>query len=192
MAGKDSDDCKLSNTVKESKYKKLEKDRNQTAIIEFIRERFTERYITPLQSIEPKAKNGFCTLAICCLLIEALESFWRGWPKSESSELAFCSFFSRSVNLSELQGYSQEFYKHIRCGILHQGETTGGWRVTRKGRALFDPPSRTINATRFHARLKICLDTYCDALSKASWDDQIWRNLRKKMKAICKNCHRPG
>lgn len=182
---KASRDSKLSSSVTVSQYRKLEKEQNQSEIIAFIRERFTERYISPLKS-EPK--HGFCTMAVCCLMIEALESFWRGWPNSNGkSELAFCSFFSRSDELKEFRAHSQEFYKHIRCGILHQAETTGGWHILRKG-VLFDSGTKTINATRFHSRLEKSLKAYCDALDKAAWDDDIWKNLRRKMDAICKNC----
>jgi hypothetical protein len=180
-----SGDSKLSISVTVSQYRKFEKEQNRSEIIKFIRERFTERYISPLKT---ETKHGFCTMAVCCLMIEALESFWRGWPNSNGkSELAFCSFFSRSEELKDFRAHSQEFYKHVRCGILHQAETTGGWHILRKG-FLFDSETKTINATRFHGKLEQCLGTYCDALGKAAWNDEIWRNLRKKMDAVCKNC----
>lgn len=185
-ATKPSHDTKLSSSVSISKYRQLEKEQNQSEIIMFIRERFTERYITPLKG---ETKHGFCTMAICCLMIEALESFWRGWPDSRNKgELAFCSFFSRTdTDFKEFQSHAREFYKHIRCGILHQAETTGGWHIQRKG-VLFDPATKTINATKFQDRLQKSLEAYCEALNKAAWNDDIWKNLRKKMNTICKNC----
>ena len=143
--------------------------------------------VTPLRG-DRHLKHGFCTIAICCLMIEALESFWRGWPHSRSkSESAFCFFFDRSSNLSIFRGYASDFYKHIRCGILHQAETTNGWRVRRNG-PLFDLATKTINATKFHDEMENCLQEYTDTLKALDWDSEIWKNLRKKMKAIISHC----
>jgi hypothetical protein len=47
--------------------------------------------------------------------------------------------------------------------ILHQSETTNGWRILRSG-PLFIKESKTINATIFLNRLDKCLETYCDKL----------------------------
>lgn len=178
-------DTRLSSSTTVSRYRRLEKEMNRDEIVNFIRERFTERYIDPLRS---DTKHGFCTMAISCLMIEAIESFWRGWSDSRGkSELAFCSFFARSNQFIAFRPIAQEFYKHIRCGILHQAETTGGWRIRRTG-VLFNQTDKTINATQFHNKLEKCLDEYCQALRTASWDEEVWKNLRKKMNAICKNC----
>jgi hypothetical protein len=181
---------KLSSSITVGQYQKLEKDQNRIAIIEFLRERFTERYVTPLRAVKPKNKHGFCTMAICCLMIEALESFWQGWTdtrKQGMSQSAFCYFFDRNDELRDFRGQAQQFYQNVRCGILHQAETTGGWRIRRYG-VLFDRTTKTINASKFHSKLATCLEVYLDALGKASWDEKVWQNLRTKMAAICKNC----
>ena len=127
-------------------------------------------------------------MAICCLMIETLESFWRGWETSRSkSELAFCSFFDRNENFSCFRGYSADFFDNVRCGILHQGETTNGWLIRRDG-PLFTSETKTINATKFHAEMEACLNTYCSTLEESDWNSEFWVNLRKKMKAIISNC----
>jgi len=165
----------------------MEKEKHKSKIIKFITSRFTERYITPLRC-DPELKHGFCTMAICCLMIETLESFWRGWDNSRNqSELAFCSFFDRSHNLRAFDGYVTDFYKNVRCGILHQAETMNGWHIRRDG-SLFDTQTKTINATLFHDEMEICLKYYCSTLEQADWDSTIWANFRKKMKAIISHC----
>jgi hypothetical protein len=84
--------------------------------------RFTERYVRPAN--DPKCKHGFTMMAISCLMIEALESFRRGWTKSNGkSEVAFCYFFNTNDGFKELRGHCEQFYKNVRCGILHQAET---------------------------------------------------------------------
>lgn len=180
-------DTLLSNNVTVSMYLQLEKEKNKEKIIEFIRLRFTERYITPLRR-DPKLKHGFCTMAICCLMIETLESFWRGWDNSRNrSELAFCSFFDRNENLWVFNGYVTDFYKNIRCGILHQAETLNGWHI-RRDCPLFDNQTKTINATLFHKEMSVCVNFYCETLKQENWNSDTWKNFRKKMKAIISHC----
>lgn len=181
----------LSSSVTVSDYRQFEADKDRRKIATFIWERFTERYIKPLR-VDPTKKHGFCTMAICCLMIEALESFWEGWPDTDRrSEKAFNSFFRRcSKNKSELGIFfdqANNFYKGVRCGILHQAETTKGWRIRREG-SLFNHSAKTVNATRFHDELEKALRFYCDTLEQWDWDSEVWRNLRKKMKVVIENC----
>ena len=130
-------------------------------------------------------------MAVSCLMMESLESFCQGWKNSDrKSELAFCHFFDNHRQFDSFRGYSAQFYKNVRCGILHQAETTGGWKITRgKAAPLFDPgPSPTINATLFLQRLREVLDGFCDGLKTAAWNSTEWTNARTKMKALCDNC----
>ena len=187
MSKKVPHDTLLSNNVTISNYLGMEKEKDKAGIIEFIRSRFTERYITPLRC-DPELKHGFCTMAICCLMIETLESFWRGWDNSrKQSELAFCSFFDRNQNLSTFNGYVTDFYKNVRCGILHQAETMNGWHIRRDG-SLFEAQTKTINATLFHDEMEICLNYYCSTLEQSDWDSTTWEYFREKMKAIISHC----
>lgn len=177
----------LSSAVTISNYLQMEKEKNKIEIVKFINLRFAERYITPLRC-DPDLKHGFCTMAICCLMIETLESFWRGWDNSRNqSELAFCSFFDRNHNLSAFDGYVTDFYKNVRCGILHQAETLNGWHIRRDG-FLFDTQTKTINATLFHNEMETCLNYYCSELEQGDWESTTWVNFRKKMKAIISHC----
>jgi len=144
----------LSKTVTVSDYLQMEKEKSKVEIVKFIKSRFTERYITPLRC-DPDLKHGFCTMAICCLMIEALESFWRGWDNSRNqSELAFCSFFDRNHNLRVFDGYVTDFYKNVRCGILHQAETMNGWHIRRDG-FLVDTQTKTIMQPCFTMEWKL-------------------------------------
>src|SRR5207245_9363938 len=87
----------LSSSTRRSRYQHLEANQDRQAIADFFTERFTERYITPIESAGKIGKHGFTVMAISCLLIETLESFWNGWPSTNGrSQLAFCQFFSRS------------------------------------------------------------------------------------------------
>jgi hypothetical protein len=169
-----------------SDYKAARDAHDSQKISEAIRQRFTERYIRP--ATDPVNKHGFTIIAISCLMIEALESFHKGWEStSGKSETAFRSFFGHTEPFKQFRGHEGQFYKHIRCGILHQAETTGGWKIIRTG-ALFDEATLTINATRFIRSLDRALNEFCDVLKAARWDSAEWTNVCKKMNAICENC----
>jgi hypothetical protein len=179
----------LSSDVTVKQYLELEKEQDQDAIADFVFIRFSERYIEPMR-IDPNKKNGFTIMAVSCLMIEALESFKQGLPNTKrKSQLTFCNFLDQNSDFHFLKGFSQEFYSHVRCGILHQAETTGGWHIRRDG-SVFRKNTKTINAKLFHDRVEKVLKAYCSALREASWDDRIWVNFRKKMKAVIKTCEK--
>ena len=178
----------LSSSASVEKYLEMEKEKNGPGIAKFVRERFSERYIKPFDG--NKNKNGFIMMASACLMIEALESFWQGWRRSPNSALAFCQFFDRNGRFASLRDFSQEFYTHIRCGIMHQGETTGGWHIRRDLRMIFDSATKTVDATRFLKEMDGSLSDYCASLEKAAWDSDQWNNFRKKMKDVCANTKR--
>lgn len=81
----------LSSSVTIAKYREFEATKDRVEISKFIRQRFSERYITPLRG---SRKHGFCTMAISCLMIEALESFWQGWPDTRNHSKKSFSFLS--------------------------------------------------------------------------------------------------
>lgn len=179
------DQIELAKGITIATYRKYEQAENRDPIADLIWQRFAERYIAP---VETGTRHGFCIMAVSCLMIESLESFYRGWPTTNrQSEQAFCSFFDRSELFKDFRGHAQDFYKHIRCGILHQGETTGGWRIWRKG-PLVDYHAKTINATTFLKTLRVCLENYRKELRGSGWNSAVWQNCRKKMKVICDNC----
>ncbi len=167
----------------------------------FIRQRLYERYIDPIKALDlhkdAKAKkNGFSVMAVSCLLIETLVSFWRGWPTTEphtdakgrkvpgKSGRAFRLFFRTQPRFHAFRG--TRFHKHVRCGILHQGETTGGWTIERTG-SLFDGKKR-INATRFHNQLALAVGDYGRVLCNPPLGTKWRQNFDKKMKAVIDNC----
>lgn len=178
------DDIWLSDKVTVRQYKELE-NTDRKSIAQFVRERFNERYFDPMDS---DRKHGFTIMAVCCLVIETLESFYRGEGDTKGrSELMFCSFFARCASLNEFGGGGSWFYKDIRCGLLHQSEARNGWRIRRDG-PLLDMNERVINATLFMCELKSAVDAYANQLEHD--DGQLWANFKKKMKAVCKNCVR--
>lgn len=171
-------------------YEDLVRAKNKQAISEMIYHRFFERYIKPFifsnKDYQKRYKNGFAMMANGCLLIESLESFYQGWETTQDrGDTVFKSFFRRFPSFKGFQKIP--FYKNIRCGILHQAETTGGYKISRKG-PIRDNQTKTINATKFLEQLHICLNEYQKELCQAEWDSEIWDNFRRKMRSIIRNC----
>ncbi|MFD3393398.1 gamma-glutamylcyclotransferase family protein [Aquirufa sp. OSTEICH-129V] len=161
--------------------------KDKVELANFVFDRLSERYILPLIHVESQYKNGFNILANCSLLIESYENFRLGRTDSIRSQKVFESFFEREATFESLKKYAVEFYKHVRCGILHQGETTGNWRITRKNDAqLYN--DFTINANKFLESIIVVLENYKSALLNAEWEDVIWVNCIKKIRQILLNC----
>lgn len=179
---KDPKQTELAKGFTVADYEVARDEKNRDRIACAVRARFMERYITPVTSA-----HGFTIMAISCLMIETLESFRQGWKCSPNTERAFKQFFGTNNRFAAFLAHSRDFAKHVRCGILHQAETTGGWRITREsGSPLL--ASKTINADCFLNNLREVLDEFCDDLKKADWDSAEWKNIVAKMNAICKNC----
>lgn len=195
-----ADTTQISKGITIEKYKSLESKKNKVEISEIIYKRFHERYIKPhsypCSLYKSQYKNGFSIMASCCLLIEAYESFKKGLEHTNgTSKEQFIDFFNSEQEFEEFNKLeinkvpiSKSFYKCVRCGILHQGETLNGWKITRKGIKLFDEKTLKLDATLFMELLDKVLKSYCSKLEEIDWDDPLWKNARKKMYFIIKNC----
>ena len=164
---------------------------DRVVIADAIHRRFLERYLFPASQSDAPGR-GFTMMAIACLMVEALESFRRGWPdtgKRGQGEHAFCSFFDAHDAFALFRGHAHDFYKGVRCGILHQAETTLAWRIRRNGPLLAHAGGvRTVNAKKFVRELRTALDGYRDRLKAQPWEDEVWTDLLWKMKHVCQNC----
>lgn len=185
----DANHTHLTKTVTVAKYREMEKANDRAACGRFIVKRFHERYFEP--TIDAPTRHGFTLMAIGCLVIEALECFYEGRADSDGkSKAVFRRFLERDTGLQALGGGDDWFYKQIRCGILHQAETVGGWRIHRSG-PLLNARERVINAKRFIDLLQAAVRDYARQLEAAGPEDALWENFKKKMDAVCKNCEVP-
>lgn len=161
-------------------------DRDHVA--EFLRARFVERYLLPISSIEDSDGSSFAMMALCCLVVETLESFYSGWASSHrKSEGAFQQFFAREPEFATVAPHAHDFFLNVRCGILHQGETVGGWRIWKYG-PLFNPATHCVNAKIFRRELGTALDRYTRSLTDKSVPPERWANCEAKLRAIIANC----
>ncbi|MCK9420282.1 MAG: hypothetical protein M0R70_12970 [Nitrospirae bacterium] len=180
-------ETKLSSSVTIKQYRVFKAQKNTSRIADLILERFRERYVDPFEN--NNSKHGFSMIAIGCLMVEALHSFKKGWKRTgvKGGE-AFDEFFSSSKHLNIFKGVGEQFYSNIRCGVLHQGETYDGWKITRKGE-LLDRNNKTVNATKFLKAIDLELQEYFAFLKSEPYDSDSWKKAIKKMDHICTNCN---
>ena len=134
-------------------------------------------------------KNGFLIMTSCSLLIETFSSFLLGQnktPRGKSDGMFNTVFeYAESKNNELKQFKNKLFYSNIRCGLLHQGETYGKFKITRKGLNLIE--DETINAILFLNHLKSLLQTYQIDLAEGRWDSKEWDACRLKIRHIIIN-----
>lgn len=166
--------------------------------IEIFNERINSRYIEPVdllikkdnEQTALKRRYGFSILAIDCLLIETLQSFIEGLidTRGKSQKMfeefltcskGFCKYFDKEK--------AANFYRDIRCGILHQAEVIGSYLIWSVGDLMGEKKNGTpyINRTKFHKQLKIEVKQYCDELRDQT-NLNLRKNFRKKMDAIAR------
>lgn len=162
-------------------------DRSKAEIIKLIGHRFGNRYMKHVKSID----SGFLIMAVSCFVIETLQSFREGEPDTRRiGKRMFKNFFKNDPdNFTGFFEISDEFYKDIRCGILHQSETTNAWRVLRSGK-LLDSTEFSINAELFLKSLDKSVTKYLDELTHSDFDSVLWKNANIKLTDICENCKR--
>lgn len=143
-----------------------------------------------LNKFNTEFKSGFAIMTNCCLLIEAISTYFEGTNRStKKGRETFKEVFKKARQYSnDLAVFENtNFYEHIRCGLLHQGETYGKFKIRREG-ILFDVTNSRINANKFCSSLKSFLESYKDELITAKWDSEIWDNCRNKLRHIIRNC----
>lgn len=155
-------------------------------LINLIHHRFTNRYVKHLNDTD----SGFLKMAVSCLMIETLESLKQGKKDTKGkSQKMFEDFFETEEKyFPGFKDISIDFYKSIRCGILHQAETTNAWRILGRN-ALVDKSNRTINATKFVKALEKSLDNYTKTLRAEDFNSTIWKRALLKIEDVCENCN---
>lgn len=162
-------------------------DNSKKHIIDLIEHRFENRYLKHIKTKE--VDSGFLIMAVCCFVIETLQSFREGIPDTNGKgRKMFKNFFNNDKDF--FPGFYElgsQFYTDIRCGILHQSETKNAWRILRKGK-LLDTTEYSINADLFIQALDKSLNKYLDELRYNDFNSKIWENAILKLQDICENC----
>jgi hypothetical protein len=116
----------------------------------FFKVRLETRYFAPVRQIEALKTNngeGFAIVALHCTLIEFLASTMEGKtyrhkkkgdpPYDAALEYLnsgrivsdFLEKYEPYRTMFSIQDTAAEFYSSVRCGLLHEARTKGGWRI---------------------------------------------------------------
>ncbi|HIF9496028.1 TPA: hypothetical protein ACX6SJ_000430 [Photobacterium damselae] len=178
----------LSSSFSSEDWQELKDSQDKAQIITVLRHRYSERYFEPFK--KNKSKHGFSMMAVSCLVIESLISLKHGWKKTtKSGKVIFEEFFSTSHHLTDFTGLGADFYEHIRCGILHQAETTGGWRIRRDpSLPLVCVDTKVIHATKFLNLLEKDFEKFLAELEEQEFASPQWSKVVRKIDYIVTNC----
>jgi hypothetical protein len=165
--------------------------------------RIQGRFLEPIRKlleseadVPPKdRKYGFAIMAILCLLIESLQSFMEGKGHTQGiSKEVFVRFFTENEPFKTKYKVTPEIaakiFYHVRCGILHQAEVTGGARLRSVSATIKEVNGKLIiNRTKFANGVFQVFDAYVRNLKAESQEGEILRgNLEKKFAQIIANC----
>ena len=155
-----------------SKVQSCLRRRDKDGLVRFLRERHQERFFRPIGHLKSAPGNmqgyGFAMMALCALLVETIQSYRDGLPTTYDGELRKLRKISRvppaykipltlQVNgkvtfqrffrayRHTFDGLSgARFYRNIRNGLLHQGQTKRGWTLWKRGFRVWDAKQKRI------------------------------------------------
>lgn len=176
-------------------------DKSWEDAYKFFKERMFHRYICPAEQIQHNASTvgeGFSITAILCTLIESLETFYGGqcykydkprknheYGNAKSEEL-FVNFLSTREPFKQVfdEPLAKEFYKNVRCSLLHDAATRGGWVIRIDTNSLIEkgPAKTVLNRKLFLDYMKRYIEDYKDVLIASK---QRKNAFIRKMNCIC-------
>jgi hypothetical protein len=155
-------------------------------------DRMETRYLEHIRRILQHRTSGFSALALDCAVIETMEQFRRGEPKTRFGDgkkyfISFLTETSFSPDVSTKQ--ARVFYKNIRCGLLHQTEAQDSLVKRNDTRPLIaftkDHKGVVVNAKVFHERLEQVIREYAEKLKNPNSTKER-DAFRTKMNFICR------
>ncbi len=152
----------------------------QQAFDDYFLQRLNLRYLNPIKILQENGTfegEGFSIMAILCTLVEFLESTFRGLrykfvrDKNELepfeynvSKEVFVDFLSKRTPFRDYfdEDLALEFYKNVRCGLLHESQTKGGWTIWAKSfnGVIVEENRKTIYRDNFRDAFDICIADY--------------------------------
>lgn len=166
---------KLSASMTVAHYRALEQAGDRVALGDFIRERFDERYFKPVE--DSPSKHGFTLLAVGCLVVETLESFYQGRADTRNaSAQMFRDFFARNTPLNVFGGgatgfsrvFAAEFF--IRVRLAADGVFYGMALCWTRASAPSTPPDFSVNCEKQYRPMQI----------KSRWTTPAGKSSRKR------------
>ncbi len=179
-----------------------------SAFRRFYRMRIDTRYLHPIASIQrhdTKNGEGSAIAALFCSLIEFLESCERGdnfhfigrtkdklLPNEYNERQAsryFKDFFQMRKPFYSLipPELVDRFYQDVRCGLLHEAQTKGGWFISTAASRGALVSRKGSQITLFRNQLVPALETYfVDYRKRLLIDSSTQQAFIRKFDHLCK------
>ncbi len=159
--------------------------------IDVIQGRIQARFLGCADELQDIQYAGFAILALDCLLIETVQAFRSGThAKTNESREAFRTFLTSSPQFRNffLGNTVDDFYRNVRNGLLHDGETRSGWlvRAGRKYELVQRQPNGfvIVNREKFHQALVQEIRAYLMNLSNPL-ERELRKNLIRALNDLC-------
>ena len=165
----------------------------------YFEKRINERFIEPINKLIESEENlnpidkkfGFSILALDCLLIETIQSFYQGITNSSSkSKKIFKRFLTQQDGFKEYfitDKIAEDFYFKFRCGLLHQAQTSSDSKIWSVGELISTKGNYFIvNRVLFHEKIITVFNSYLKELRETK-DKTLLKNYKIKMDYIAGN-----
>lgn len=186
----------ISDNYSRSDYRRLHLQINSdyeawSLAINIFSERIYGRFINQIKLLNENAQqNGFASMALCCLLIDTMYKFEHGTIATNYNEVKYEEMLMTYLNdvFSSLD-MARAFYKGIRCGILHSGETQNGCMLSVTCNHIIEVQGNgintkiNVNVIDFSNRVINYINEYINRLY--SGDTQTRKKFIKKMNFLC-------
>lgn len=161
----------------------------------YMKKRIDENYFSPIERVNMclsklavPENTAFITIGINCILIELFFEIKNGFDESRDSGAVGNAYKEilplLDSNISE--DLAIKFYKGIRCGILHQGQTKDDTALTYQLETVFEQNGQYYlsNPQTVFEELKKLYKSYWKEVSEKNYSDEIARKLIKKYNSI--------
>lgn len=166
--------------------------------LEIFKDRITNRFLTQIENLskENTRVNAFAIMALNCFLVETLYQFKNGLAKTQktknpnnnrSSEgYTYAVFLEEILGPNVSENLRIEFYKNIRCGILHSAQTQEKSYLCYTGQAVYKDNDGylAVNVKEFFNLLRQYYQNYMHQL-RHNTNPILRKNFIKKMNLIC-------
>lgn len=161
-----------------------------TTAAKIVQDRLNGRFLRYATNALRSPHSGFAVLSIDSLLLEALQQFREGVTDgSGRSEEMITKFLAGArFQLHFTEQARTDYYKDIRCGLLHQAEAKRMWLILRDQPQVLQTRAGggayTIDVRLFHQAIKQSFRDYLRELDRPA-SDKLRRKLWTKMDHIC-------
>lgn len=158
--------------------------------VDILKDRIQGRYINQIDLLSNDINaNGFAIMALNCLLIEALYQFENGLKETKNSnKKEYANFLKQMDSIAFSVGsVAEDFYTHIRCGILHSAQTKAESRLSdREGFIVaIENNVLIVSVTGVTNLVKKHFNSYAGRLLDSN-KIELRTNFIKKMKFVCR------